>query len=42
MKKTLRNDYSYNNRNLTGDVNFCSFNWFVIFQLGQFFRVTGR
>ena len=31
MKTTLFNDYSYNNRNFTGDFNFCFFSWFVIF-----------
>ena len=25
MKRTLRNDYSYNNRNFTGDFNFLFF-----------------
>ena len=37
MKTTLFNDYSYNNRNFTGDFNFCFFNWFVIFSTGSIF-----
>ena len=27
MKRTLFNDYSYSNRNFTGDFNFCFVNW---------------
>ena len=38
MKKTLHNDYSYNSRNFTGDFNFCSFDWFVIFSNGSVFQ----
>ena len=34
----LFNDYSYNNRNFTGDFNFCFFNWFVIFSTGSIFQ----
>ena len=39
MKTTLFNDYSYNNRNFTGDFNFCFqlvcdfFNWVNFLQI---------
>ena len=38
MKGTSWNHYSDNNKNLTGDINLCSFKCFVIFSTGSICR----
>ena len=35
MKRTSWNHYSDNSKNLTGDINLCSFKCFVIFSTGS-------
>ena len=35
MKCTFYNHYSDNNKNFTGDINLCSFKFFVIFSSGS-------
>ena len=37
MKCTLYNHYSDNNKNFTGDIDLCSFNFFVSFLTGSIF-----
>ena len=43
MERSLPNDHSSDNNKIsTGDINLCSFERFVMFQLGQSVRQTGE